>query len=217
MKCSLHPVFYVLLGCSRRAGCFHPCIRVKWLWISVSNCGRLKQPTNLSAIFHRLPGAVLFCFFFFYPLYTPLSLSPFVIFVCSPLPSFLFFFFDFSLFSSLSFSQMSVYRVLSRDIGGLAGNNRTRNKQTSGRGTSIREASGKIFVSTGNSSDVVVHVCLQSLFDIWLGGDSNNGCNGSLDKSRRSMRNRAIGFVVLFFERFFTMEITTKFKFKVET
>lgn len=56
MKCSLHPVFYVLLGCSLpRVRLSSPCIRVKWLWISVSNCGRLKQPTNLSAIFHRPP------------------------------------------------------------------------------------------------------------------------------------------------------------------
>lgn len=39
MKCSLHPVFYVLLGFSlpRCILLLLPSIRVKWLWISVSN------------------------------------------------------------------------------------------------------------------------------------------------------------------------------------
>lgn len=74
MKCSLHPVFYVLLGFSlpRRILLLLPSIRVKWLWISVSNCGRLKQPANLSAIFHRLS-------------------PPFLYFLSSSLPFFLFF------------------------------------------------------------------------------------------------------------------------------
>lgn len=49
--------------------CFCPSIRVKWLWISVSNCGRLKQPTNLSVVFHRLPATLFFPYgpFFFLP------------------------------------------------------------------------------------------------------------------------------------------------------
>lgn len=84
MKCSLHPVFYVLLGFSlpRCILLLLPSIRVKWLWISVSNCGRLKQPANLSAIFHRLSPRSCISF---------LPSSPFSFFL-SP---FVFFFYPF--------------------------------------------------------------------------------------------------------------------------
>ena len=57
--------------------CFCPSIRVKWLWISVSNCGRLKQPTNLSVIFHRLPATLFFSLWSFF---LPSPKGPFIAF-----------------------------------------------------------------------------------------------------------------------------------------
>lgn len=70
VKYDLHRVFYVLLGYYARPRATTPRPRAfarafgsSGYEYRISNCGRLKQPANLSVIFHSRPGLFFLPFF----------------------------------------------------------------------------------------------------------------------------------------------------------